>query len=232
MALARRNPARAAEALASVRESPSGRSFWARSGAAWSWHFSPATFPLQKRRSVIVSEAQEQEHALPRVEVIEVDRVAGKQRTGAARQYPGHHRSPHSGARRRLHPAPHGGHRRSRSKRPAARRDRSARDGRAGPPGQGDAAAGAGGTRPGARQSGAGQGGYRSSRASPPNAGADLSAQGVVSHQDNDQYQTQYQSRVAGVQALEKAIAVRAQQRRRRRSQPGAARQRCRATAW
>src|SRR5712671_785939 len=35
-----------------------------------------------------------------------------------------------------------------------------------------------------------------------------LAAQGVVSKQDNDQYQAQYQSQVAGVQALEKAIAA------------------------
>ena len=35
-----------------------------------------------------------------------------------------------------------------------------------------------------------------------------LAAQGVVSRQENDQYQAQYQSRAAGVQALEKAIAV------------------------
>jgi len=37
---------------------------------------------------------------------------------------------------------------------------------------------------------------------------ASLVAQGVVSKQDNDQYQAQYQSQLAGVQALEKAIAV------------------------
>jgi RND family efflux transporter MFP subunit len=35
-----------------------------------------------------------------------------------------------------------------------------------------------------------------------------LAAQGVVSKQDNDQYQAQYQSQVSGVQALEKAIAA------------------------
>ena len=35
-----------------------------------------------------------------------------------------------------------------------------------------------------------------------------LFARGVVSKQDNDQYQTQYQSRAAAVKALEKAIAV------------------------
>jgi RND family efflux transporter MFP subunit len=35
-----------------------------------------------------------------------------------------------------------------------------------------------------------------------------LVTQGVVSKQDNDQYQAQYQSQLAGVQALEKAIAV------------------------
>jgi RND family efflux transporter MFP subunit len=35
-----------------------------------------------------------------------------------------------------------------------------------------------------------------------------LAAQGIVSRQENDQYQAQYQSRAAGVQALEKAIAV------------------------
>jgi RND family efflux transporter MFP subunit len=35
-----------------------------------------------------------------------------------------------------------------------------------------------------------------------------LLSRGVVSRQENDQYQTQYQSRIANVQALEKAIAV------------------------
>jgi len=35
-----------------------------------------------------------------------------------------------------------------------------------------------------------------------------LVGRGVVSRQDNDQYQTQYQSQVAGVQALEKAVAA------------------------
>jgi RND family efflux transporter MFP subunit len=35
-----------------------------------------------------------------------------------------------------------------------------------------------------------------------------LSKRGVVSRQDNDQYQTQYQSRAASVKSLEKAIAV------------------------
>jgi len=37
---------------------------------------------------------------------------------------------------------------------------------------------------------------------------SNLSKGGIVSRQDNDQYQTQYQSRVANVKALEKAIAV------------------------
>ena len=37
---------------------------------------------------------------------------------------------------------------------------------------------------------------------------ANLVAAGVVSKQDNDQYQAQYQSQIAGVQALDKAIAV------------------------
>jgi len=37
---------------------------------------------------------------------------------------------------------------------------------------------------------------------------ANLVAAGVVSKQDNDQYQAQYQSQIAGVQSLEKAIAV------------------------
>jgi RND family efflux transporter MFP subunit len=36
----------------------------------------------------------------------------------------------------------------------------------------------------------------------------ELAAQGVVSRQDNDQYQAQYQAQVANVQALEKAIAA------------------------
>ena len=37
---------------------------------------------------------------------------------------------------------------------------------------------------------------------------SNLSKRGVVSRQENDQYQTQYQSKVASVEALEKAIAV------------------------
>ena len=35
-----------------------------------------------------------------------------------------------------------------------------------------------------------------------------LATQGVVSRQDNDQYQAQYRSKLANVQALEKAILV------------------------
>ena len=35
---------------------------------------------------------------------------------------------------------------------------------------------------------------------------SNLSKGGIVSRQDNDQYQTQYQSRIAGVKALEKAM--------------------------
>jgi multidrug resistance efflux pump len=35
-----------------------------------------------------------------------------------------------------------------------------------------------------------------------------LAAKGVVSRQDNDQYQSQYQSRLAGLEALEKAVGV------------------------
>ncbi len=37
---------------------------------------------------------------------------------------------------------------------------------------------------------------------------AGLSTQGVISRQDNDRYQAQYQSLVAGMQSLEKAVAV------------------------
>jgi RND family efflux transporter MFP subunit len=37
---------------------------------------------------------------------------------------------------------------------------------------------------------------------------ASLSTQGIVSRQDNDQYQAQYRSKLAAVQALDKAIAV------------------------
>ena len=44
-------------------------------------------------------------------------------------------------------------------------------------------------------------------RASRRSAGAAWWRQGVVSKQDNDQYQAQYQSQIAGVNALEKAIA-------------------------
>ena len=35
-----------------------------------------------------------------------------------------------------------------------------------------------------------------------------LAAKGVVSRQENDQYQSQYQSRLAGLEALEKAVGV------------------------
>ena len=43
--------------------------------------------PLQKRNAVIGVQAQEQEDALPRVEVIEVGRFLESQRTAASRQH-------------------------------------------------------------------------------------------------------------------------------------------------
>ena len=46
-----------------------------------------------------------------------------------------------------------------------------------------------------------------------------LFGQGVVSKQDNDNYQAQYAAQQANVQALEKAVRPPAQQRRRRRGQ-------------
>ena len=66
-------------------------------------------------------------------------------------------------------------------------------------------------------------------RASRPALGQ-LVAAGVVSQQENDQYQAQYQAQLAGVQSLEKAIAAAAQQHRRGRSEPGAPGTKCRAT--
>ena len=121
-------------------------------------------------------------------------RASAQERTGAARQHPGHHRSAHPGARRRLHPAPHGGHRRPGAGRPDRGRNRSAGTGRAGSPGQGQPAAGAGGAGPGAGQLRAGQ----IRHGTGPRHGAALGRpgrQGVVSRQENDQYQAQYQSR-------------------------------------
>ena len=141
---------------------PSGITIWAIFLAVVliiAWRFFAGYIPLQKRRRCDRERgAASRNSALPRVEVIEVGRAPVKQRAATARQHPGDHRSSHSGARRRLHPAPHGGHRRSRA-RPASRWPRSkrpemdeqVRQAKA------SAAAGAGGARPGARQLRAGQ---------------------------------------------------------------------------
>ena len=103
---------------------------------------------------------------------------------------------------------PPGRHRRSRRSRPGSGRNRSAGTGAAGPPGEGHAAADAGRVsnrrRPTLKQ---GKSDTELARvtaeryAQPPGQGACLA-------QENDQYQAQYQSTIANVQALEKAIAV------------------------
>ena len=205
--------------------SPSGRSS-SRVIALVVVAFFAGYIPLQKRRAVIAGEAHEQER---RSAARGGDR-GGRARPAraelaAARQHPGHHRGADSGARRRLHPAPHGGHRRSRPGRPAGGRNRSAGTGRAGSPGEGAICSR---RRPRwTRRSANYQQGKTDTELARVTAErwANLVAKGVVSRQENDQYQAQYQSQVASVQALEKAMRRAAQQRRRRGSEPGAPRE-------
>ena len=65
---------------------------------------SPATCPCRNADALIGSRTPtNRTRRCPRVEVIQVGRSSREERTATARQHSGHHRSPHSGARRRLH---------------------------------------------------------------------------------------------------------------------------------
>jgi RND family efflux transporter MFP subunit len=163
--------------------------------------------PLQKRRAVIAGEAHEQERALPRVEVIEVGRASGK----SMLQLPGNIQA--------ITEAPI----LARAEGYVLRRmvdigDRVQA-------GQTVAEIEAPEMEAQVRQSKAN---LQQARAAVDQALANytqgksdtelarvtaqrwtsLAAKGVVSRQENDQYQSQYQSRLAGLEALEKAVGV------------------------
>ena len=163
--------------------------------------------PLQKRRAVIAGEAHEQERALPRVEVIEVARATGK----SMLQLPGNIQA--------ITEAPI-----------LARADgyilrRTADIGDHVQAGQSVAEIEAPEMEEQVRQSKAN---LQQARAAVDQAlanyqqgksdtelarmtaqrWASLVAKGVVSRQENDQYQAQYQSHVAGLESLEKAVGV------------------------
>ena len=163
--------------------------------------------PLQKRRAVIAGEAHEQERALPRVEVIEVGRASGK----SMLQLPGNIQA--------ITEAPI----LARAEGYVLRRmvdigDRVQA-------GQTVAEIEAPEMEEQVRQSKAN---LQQARAAVDQALANynqgksdtelarvtaqrwtsLAAKGVVSRQENDQYQSQYQSRLAGLESLEKAVGV------------------------
>jgi len=163
--------------------------------------------PLQKRRAVIAGEAHEQERALPRVEVIEVGRASGK----SMLQVPGNIQA--------ITEAPI----LARAEGYVLRRmvdigDRVKA-------GQTVAEIEAPEMEEQVRQSKAN---LQQARAAVDQALANytqgksdtelarvtaqrwtsLASKGVVSRQENDQYQSQYQSRLAGLEALEKAVGV------------------------
>jgi RND family efflux transporter MFP subunit len=163
--------------------------------------------PLQKRRAVIAGEAHEQERALTRVEVIEVGRASGK----SMLQLPGNIQA--------ITEAPI-----------LARADgyvlrRMADIGDRVQAGQPVAEIEAPEMEEQVRQSKAN---LQQARAAVEQALANynqgksdtelarvtaqrwtsLAAKGVVSRQENDQYQSQYQSRIAGLESLEKAVGV------------------------
>jgi RND family efflux transporter MFP subunit len=163
--------------------------------------------PLQKRRAVIAGEAHEQERALPRVEVIEVGRASSK----SMLQLPGNIQA--------ITEAPI-----------LARADgyvlrRMVDIGDRVQTGQPVAEIEAPEMEEQVRQSKAN---LQQTRAAVEQALANynqgksdtelarvtaqrwtsLSAKGVVSRQENDQYQSQYQSRLAGLESLEKAVGV------------------------
>jgi RND family efflux transporter MFP subunit len=163
--------------------------------------------PLQKRRAVIAGEAHEQERALPRVEVIEVGRASSK----SMLQLPGNIQA--------ITEAPI-----------LARADgyvlrRMVDIGDRVKAGQSVAEIEAPEMEEQVRQSKAN---LQQARAAVEQALANynqgksdtelarmtaqrwssLVAKGVVSRQENDQYQSQYQSRIAGLESLEKAVGV------------------------
>ena len=148
------------------------------------------------------------EKALPRVEVIRWSAPRRKSELDLAGQHPGCHRSPHSGPRRRLHQdagwwtsaiacRPASSWRRSR------RRNSTSRCARPRP-----IAPDAGRAGPGARQPASKAKRTRNWLESRPSVGQTLAGKGVVSQQENDQYQAQYQAQVANLEALEKAVAA------------------------
>ena len=163
--------------------------------------------PLQKRRAVIAGEAHEQERALPRVEVIEVTRASGK----SMLQLPGSIQA--------ITEAPI-----------LARADgyilrRMVDIGDRVQAGQSVAEIEAPEMEDQVRQSKANlqqaraavdqalanyQQGKTDTELARMNAQrwASLVAKGVVSRQENDQYQAQYQSHLAGLESLEKAVGV------------------------
>ena len=129
-----------------------------------------------------------------------------EKRTGTARQHSGHHGSADTGSRRRIHPAAAGGHRGSvKAGQLLAEIDAPELDSRFSKP------------RATLQQSQAALdqalANYEQGKtnlelpASRPSAGA-ARQRGVVSRQENDQYQAQYQAQIASVHALEKAIAA------------------------
>ncbi len=163
--------------------------------------------PLRKRNALIRGEAQQQEEALPRVEVVAVTRSSRNSELELPGNIQASHGSPDSGPRRRLHQAAHGGHRRSGPHRPALGRNRSPGTRPAGPAGQGQSCPDAGRARPGARQLQQGKANMELARIT-ADRWKTLAGKGVVSRQENDQNQAQYQAQVANVKALEKAISA------------------------
>lgn len=171
-------------------------------------------FPLQKRQALILGEAQEQEQALPRIEVIEVGRSSGQSEL----QLPGNiqavteapilaradgyilHRMVDIGDRVQAGQTV--------AEIDAPELDEQLRQ----------AKASAQQTQAAVQQAQAaleqalanfeqGKSNLELARVTAQRWRA-LAEQGIVSRQDNDQYQAQYQSQTAGVQALEKAIAA------------------------
>ncbi len=195
-----------------------GRAMWRPSGTTIAALFLAACLlmalaffagylPLQKRRALIVAEAQEVEHALPRVEVIEVGPAVGK----AELELPGNVQA--------ITEAP-----------VLARADgyierRLVDIGDRVKAGQTLAEIEGPEMQEQIRQAQAvlqqAQAGVNQALANHKRGQADtelaritaqrfatLTTQGIVARQDNDRYQSQYQSMLAGMQALEDAIAV------------------------
>jgi RND family efflux transporter MFP subunit len=163
--------------------------------------------PLQKRQTLIRNEAQQQEQTLPRVEVIEVGRSSGKSEL----QLPGNIQAVTEAPilaradgyiQRRLVDIGD----RVQAGQPVAEieapeLDQQVRQAKA------NLQQAQAGLEQALANHEQGKSNLELARVTAQRWG-NLLAQGVVSRQDNDQYQAQYQSQLAGVQALEKAIAV------------------------